>query len=117
MDWNHLSDMALCISNGIAVIDWTTMEKTHMVEVHWRMKAILKRNTVECFQRIEDVAVNKVQYRPPKAINVRTVYPMREKKRRRMLVSIAPYPKSSQFNLSDYFLEVNGQLLKCQEIT
>lgn len=103
MDWNHLSDMALDISNGSAVIDWTTMGKTHMVGVHWRMKAILERNIVECFQRIQDVAVNKVQYRPPKTISVRTVYPVREKKMWRMLTSIAPYPKSSRFNLSDIF--------------
>lgn len=65
-------------------------------------EAILKRNRVEWFQRLEHVAVNKVQYRP-KTINVSTVCPMRENKMWRMLASIAPYPKSSQFNLSDFF--------------
>lgn len=98
--------MALYISNGIAVIDWTTMEKTHMLGVDWRMKATLKMNTVECFQRLQHIAVNEVQYRPPKTINVSTVYPMRETKMWRMLTSIASYPKSSQFNLSSIFLKV-----------
>lgn len=85
--------MALCNSNDIAVTDWTTMGKTHVLGVDWRMKAILKMNTVECFQRPEHVAVNKVQYRTPKTMNITTVYPVGETKMCRMLSKHFSLPK------------------------
>lgn len=56
------------------------------------MKAILKMNTVECFQRPGHIAVNKVQYRPPKTINT-TVYPVGETKMCRMLSKHCSIPK------------------------
>lgn len=69
------------------------MGKTHILGVDWRMKAILKMNTVECFQRPGHIAVNKVQYRPPKTINITTVYPVGETKMCRMLSKHCSIPK------------------------
>lgn len=64
--------MALCNSNDIAVTDWPTTGKTHILGEDKRMKAILKMDTVECFQRPGHIAVSKVQYKPPKSINITT---------------------------------------------
>lgn len=71
------------------------------------MKAILKSNMVECLQRPEHIAVNKVQYRPPKTINITTFYPVGETKCVKCFLSIAPYTKNAQFNPSDVFLKAD----------
>lgn len=49
MECNHPQGMALCNSNDIAVTDQTTMGKTYVLGVDWRMKAILEMNTVKLF--------------------------------------------------------------------
>jgi len=85
--------MALCSSNDIEVTDCTAVGKTHILGVDWKMKSILKMNTVEYFQRPEHIAVKKVQYRPPKTINLTTIYPVRDTKMCRMLSKHCSLPK------------------------
>ncbi|KAH1169217.1 hypothetical protein KIL84_013807 [Mauremys mutica] len=59
MDWNHSYRMAILKCNDIAVTDWTDGGKVHIIEVDWRMNAILKMNVIDGFHRLEHITVNK----------------------------------------------------------
>ncbi|KAM8961532.1 E3 ubiquitin-protein ligase TRIM32-like [Pelodytes ibericus] len=61
-DWKHSYGLAVLKSNNIAVTDWTDGGKIHIVDVDWRMNAVLKTNVIDGLQRPEYIAATEDEH-------------------------------------------------------
>ncbi|XP_069096572.1 E3 ubiquitin-protein ligase TRIM32-like [Pleurodeles waltl] len=58
-DWKHSYGIEVMKFSNIAVTDWTDGGKIHILDVDWRMNAILKMTVINKLHRPEHIAVNK----------------------------------------------------------